>query len=504
MASISLRSIKGFPLTIEEVDSNFSNLNIEVGQKLNSSDYTANDILNKLKTVDADNSGLNASTLRSLLPASTNSNNTIVSRDGSGNFAANVITASLIGNVNGTVTGALIGNSSNVNGIVAIPNGGTGGASKAQALTNLLPADGLSGYVLKTSGPGSYFWAAETGSSFQSGTKIQTTRNFFTAIAGQTFFSGIGTYIPGSNQLRVYIDGVRQFNSAYSETSSTSFTLVEGVAAGTLVMAEVDGYIEYDFSADEISFSPVGSVSALNVQNAIAELDVEKASISQNMFIGTTSVAINRTSSAISLTGVSIDGTAGNANNLGGVPAANYALTANLPAAYAGINTQIFTQSGTFNVPAGITRARVTVVAGGGGGSNGPGGAGGMAVAMVYGITGSIAITVGTGGAGVFGGGTTAGAGGGSAFGSFITATGGAGGATYGGANGTGTVSSGTPIRTNSNSGQAEQYGIPYIGGSGKSTGGPATWSATSTIRPGAGGSGINIGGMGGVIIVEY
>jgi hypothetical protein len=343
MASISLRSIKGFPLTIEEVDSNFSNLNIEVGQKLNSSDYTANDILNKLKTVDADNSGLNASTLRSLLPASTNSNNTIVSRDGSGNFSANVITASLIGNVNGTVTGALIGNSSNVNGIVAIPNGGTGGASKAQALTNLLPADGLSGYVLKTSGPGSYFWAAETGSSFQSGTKIETTRNFFTAIAGQTFFSGIGTYIPGSNQLRVYIDGVRQFNSAYSETSSTSFTLVEGVAAGTLVMAEVDGYIEYDFSADEISFSPVGSVSALNVQNAIAELDVEKASISHNMFIGTTSVAINRTSGALTLTGVSIDGNAATATQATNAATATQAINATL--AVDAINTIGYNQT---------------------------------------------------------------------------------------------------------------------------------------------------------------
>jgi hypothetical protein len=201
---------------------------------------------------------------------------------------------------------------------------------------------------------------------------------------------------------------------------------------------------------------------------------------------------------------VSFATNSGNANNLGGIPAANYALTANVPASYAGINTLIFTENGTLNVPPGITRARVTVVGGGGGASNGPGGSGGMAVGMVYGIQGSIAITVGAGGNGVFGGGTTAGAGGTSAFGSFITASGGAGGASNAGNNGTGTVSSGTPIRTNSNSSEASTYNIPYIGGGSKSTGGPVAWSPSGSFRPGIGGSGFFVGGVGGVVIVEW
>lgn len=101
MATIILRSIKGSPLTIEEMDDNFTNLNIEVGQKLNSSSYTASDILTKLKTVDTDASGLNASTLKSLDVASTNTVSTIVSRDSSGNFAAGTITANLVGSVTG-------------------------------------------------------------------------------------------------------------------------------------------------------------------------------------------------------------------------------------------------------------------------------------------------------------------------------------------------------------------------------------------------------------------
>jgi hypothetical protein len=59
--------------------------------------------------------------------------------------------------------------------------------------------------------------------------------------------------------------------------------------------------------------------------------------------------------------------TANNASFLGGVPAANYALTANLPSGGFS-NMQVFTSSGTFTVPTGITKVKVTVVGGGGGG----------------------------------------------------------------------------------------------------------------------------------------
>jgi hypothetical protein len=275
MAAIVLRSIKGSPLTTQEVDDNFTNLSIELGTKLNTSAYTASDILTKLKSVDTDDSGLNATTLKSLNVDSTNTPSTVVSRDTSGNFAAGTITANLIGNVQGVVTGSLIGNSTNITGVVSMLNGGTGGSSPAQALTNLLPAGGTNGYVLKTAGPGSYYWAAETGALQQSGTRVNSTRNFFTATAGQTVFSNIATYVPGAGQLRVYVDGVRQFNSAYTETGSTSFTLSEGVVVGTQVMAEVDGYINYNYTAADVSFSPTSTLSSTNVQNAIVELLTE-------------------------------------------------------------------------------------------------------------------------------------------------------------------------------------------------------------------------------------
>lgn len=63
MATLTLRSVKGSPLTNNEVDGNFTALNTELGTKLDSASYTAADILTKLKTVDGAGSGLDADTL---------------------------------------------------------------------------------------------------------------------------------------------------------------------------------------------------------------------------------------------------------------------------------------------------------------------------------------------------------------------------------------------------------------------------------------------------------
>ena len=94
MATITLRSVKGSPLTNTEVDNNFTNLN---NDKLESSSYTAADVLTKIKTVDGSGSGLDADLLDGLNSASTNTASTIVARDASGNFAAGTITAALTG-----------------------------------------------------------------------------------------------------------------------------------------------------------------------------------------------------------------------------------------------------------------------------------------------------------------------------------------------------------------------------------------------------------------------
>jgi hypothetical protein len=99
---------------------------------------------------------------------------------------------------------------------------------------------------------------------------------------------------------------------------------------------------------------------------------------------------------------------------------------------------QVFTSSGTFVVPAGVTLVEVTVTGGGGGSaactngtSSGGGGAGGTAIRACTVTPGSsIAVTVGGGGGG--GGGGSGGNGGTSSFGAFCNATGGTGSSSQG------------------------------------------------------------------------
>jgi hypothetical protein len=141
MATIVLRSVKGSPLTIAEADANFDNLNTEVGTKLATTTYTAADVLTKVKTVDGTGSGLDADLLDGLNSSSSDtSGNSVVIRS-SGNFSANIITANLVGavtgNVTGNVTGELTGNATNVSGVVAINNGGTGATTDTAARTAL-------------------------------------------------------------------------------------------------------------------------------------------------------------------------------------------------------------------------------------------------------------------------------------------------------------------------------------------------------------------------------
>lgn len=149
MASITLRSLKGSPLTITEMDDNFSNINTELGSKLDVTSYTASDILTKLKTVDGATSGLDADLVDGLNPDITATGNTIAARDGSGRLVATTFTGNLTGNVTGNVTGDVTGNLTgnvtgnvsgtalNVTGVVALAKGGTGATDAAAARTNL-------------------------------------------------------------------------------------------------------------------------------------------------------------------------------------------------------------------------------------------------------------------------------------------------------------------------------------------------------------------------------
>jgi hypothetical protein len=59
-----------------------------------------------------------------------------------------------------------------------------------------------------------------------------------------------------------------------------------------------------NIGASAVTFIPSGSIVAADVQNALVELDTEKAAVGQTFYIGTTQVAINRASATLNLAGI--------------------------------------------------------------------------------------------------------------------------------------------------------------------------------------------------------
>lgn len=179
---------------------------------------------------------------------------------------------------------------------LAVTAGGTGAQSSSVALQNLLPSTvGVpSGYVLGTTGGlgASFNWTAGGsgggGGGSTVGTLIQTNRLVYTSATNQTVFT-TPTYVTGSGQLRVYVNGVRQYTADYTETSTTSVTMNNALNNGDTVLIEVDGYNQYDPAANNIPFTgPFGGIinSANTVQLAIQDLETRKATLASPTFTG--------------------------------------------------------------------------------------------------------------------------------------------------------------------------------------------------------------------------
>lgn len=171
-----------------------------------------------------------------------------------------------------------------------LAQGGTGSTNAADARTAILPTGTSAGYVLTTGGPGTFYWSAPSGGAGGTapGTTINSTRLSYTG-DGTTALYTAPTYTPGASQLRIYIDGVRQFASEYTETSNTSFTLSSAAPSGSKVLVEVDGYIYNPYYANNITFTaPFGNIisTANTIQLAIQDIETRKADLAGASFTG--------------------------------------------------------------------------------------------------------------------------------------------------------------------------------------------------------------------------
>lgn len=183
--------------------------------------------------------------------------------------------------------------------------------------------------------------------------------------------------------------------------------------------------------------------------------------------------------------------------------------------------SQAFSSSGTFVVPSGVTRARVTVIGAGGAGGyhstnpGGGGGSGGRGQQWITGLTPGSAIAVTVGASGVPSGSPgSGGAGGTSSFGSYVSATGGFGGGGGGGASiggGPGYAAGAQVFFSGSYGGDAAVASGRGGDGGGPCAGKAGSGGAVGTNAPGFGGGGGGGGaaaaggaGGGGLVIVEY
>jgi hypothetical protein len=175
-----LRLNKAAPLTNAELDNNLIYLDDRC-TSLESTKLTAIDLLAQIKFIGGLGSGIDADKLDGMDATPSSLFSTVVARDTAGNFSANVITATLVGNATsansattlngivnianggtgattithgyvksdgavltgtpfvggGDVVGDISGNATNVNGVVSIANGGTGSTTANVARTNL-------------------------------------------------------------------------------------------------------------------------------------------------------------------------------------------------------------------------------------------------------------------------------------------------------------------------------------------------------------------------------
>ena len=180
-------------------------------------------------------------------------------------------------------------------------------------------------------------------------------------------------------------------------------------------------------------------------------------------------------------------------------------------------NMAVFNASGTWTIPAGVTKCKVIVTGGGGGGfgagigGNGAsGGAGGTAIKIITGLTpgGTVSVTVGGGGPSGYVGGPTPSGGGTSSFGAYCSATGGLPGSAGSPTGGTGFSGTLNIIGGSGSYSVAALSGcFPFWGvvaGGSSYWGGSNAYTSAGAFGSGGGGSANYTVGTQGIVVIEY
>ena len=174
-------------------------------------------------------------------------------------------------------------------GVLPLTRGGTGAATANGAAIAILNAVGgapASGMALTYNGASSYTWAYPANFTIPpSGTTINSSHLLYTVgvTTGQTFNGSTKfstpVYVPNSNQLKVYVNGVRQDqDNDYSEDSGGTFmTFTEAKTDGDIILLEVDGYKALDFTAINTLYQASGNIPATKTGSLSTYTDVQSA-----------------------------------------------------------------------------------------------------------------------------------------------------------------------------------------------------------------------------------
>jgi hypothetical protein len=254
MATITLRSVKGSPLTNAEVDANFTSLN---NDKLETSAYTASDVLTKLLTVDGSGSGLDADLLDGFNQDTANTANAIVRRDASGNFAA------------GTITAALTGTATNATNV---------------GITN------------DTATNSTHYVTLVTGTSGNNAAKVSSTKLSFnpsTGVLTSTSFTGAGTGLTGTASSLSIGGNAATATSATNATNATNLALTNDTTTNAthypLLGDATSGNDAIKVSSTKLTFNPsTGTLAATVFSGSGASLGSLNAG---NITSGTLAVA---------------------------------------------------------------------------------------------------------------------------------------------------------------------------------------------------------------------